>query len=228
MKLSQALSGAKAPAGTPERLYRCLPEREYAEDFVRRGAIMLSTVASFANLPRNGRGDREGYTRYETGHIEGPGSDPLFRAMAAAAGIEISEDCAPGVIHSAIRETAQIQGLSLCLCGTVTPRHRELFGAHVVRIDRPYEFIIALSAAITEVPWAKVHGDWVTYVGREFRGTHLPPALHPLFLKPPDMAWQKEYRVAWLGKDPYRPLDPPRQPFVVHAPNAAAFCALED
>lgn len=183
--------------GTPKSafLYRCFPEKEYANDFVK-GRIYISTFEACRRYENDWQGDPgEGTLTHVVDQLRGNSGDQKFERVASSLGIEIGPGCTGVRVSGSVGHRIE-NAYVLCLTeNPPTEEMREKFGRFCVRINSPLPFFNAVSAEMSKVcKTEQSHFGVVTYSDREVRDLDAPPAPEP-FIKPPAYAYQNEVRI---------------------------------
>ncbi len=193
-----------------KRLYRLFDTAEHANRFARGEEIMLSTFARCRQIEHGDAG--EGTLRYESGLIQGHSQDTAMRTVLERIGIYVS----PGariedlMIKNCSALIVDANAYLLCLTDHISRGMQERFGQYCVEIMNPEAFHALLSPRVGELLQRQGFASWssklsqVVYRERTYVGTDPEPDL--FFLKPPSLAYEREYRLIWQPNTMTAPL----------------------
>ena len=182
----------------PEFVYRFMSKEEYVAPLLC-GEIYLSTIGYCRRVEED---PGEGTYLYDTGTIEGDGSDPDFVKVAANAGIGIGPNAGPGLVRNNVQETYNYD--AWVLCATLNPNGycKEKFGPFGIRIAKPVEFFLAVTNSLKESrPLGACTIAGINYEPRESVGLlEIPEDMN--FVKPAErFAREEELRMLWETPD---------------------------
>lgn len=205
-------------------LYRSVVHREHAEALIN-GYVRLGTLEFYRGCEGKRRGDpNEGTTTYHTGHASGDYDDADFVEIARRSGIHIG----PGARGTVIRDCSRRQSVrdAFLLCTSLepltAPEDVAEFGEYIVQIRDIDLFAHRIGKALAkEFPNPRHKRGPVDYGGTVYRKLEPEPKAIA-FVKDPEFATQREYRLLWEC-DCY---PSPSEPITLHVPSVAGFCEL--
>ncbi|WP_152416355.1 hypothetical protein [Pseudomonas sp. PAMC 26793] len=185
-------------------VYRYFDKEEHAAAFAK-GQIFISTLKRCREYEDPLQGDsEEGFERFNTGRrITGNGSDPVFVAMAARAGIHIAQNAIGVTIENNSRTTYLHDAYVLCTTlGFSDDGLSKTFGKYCVKITSVDKFHSVVTSSLTsKAEIIRSLRGQIIYKERSYKEFEDSPGLIG-FVKPPDKyASQKEYRFLWYVPD---------------------------
>jgi hypothetical protein len=205
-------------------LYRAVDKPEYAEDFAN-GRVWITTVQqcrATEDAQRRDTGEMP-TLYYFGGTVTGDPHDPAFREIAQRQVGPFTPG--PSARHwtfsnNTVR-TSVLNAFLLCTSpypNAVSPK----FGSHLIRINQPHEFLIALSLALHAERRTLQYGivgrvkyEWEYAGPRTYQG--LDPEPDQAFGKPVRYEDEREVRMVWSM------VNPRQKPFLLNCPQARDF-----
>jgi hypothetical protein len=201
MEYTDTESDSESDLPPPPRLLSAFTDRAHADAFVREGVIRLGELRTYKKIEDDQRRDAsEG-----DGFLLIPGDIPIVTLDRST--LEVTDrGTEPGQFHFSSTFVNPTYILSFALPSIDVGRLRARFGAYVVAVDEPVEFLERLHAAANRHPALspKVGLDHlaVSYdkggVGSMADARARRPRLS-YAQKPPAFAGEQEYRVVIIG-----------------------------